>query len=118
MKMIPKTKALLLVNKAESMAEVTVAFMVLTIVLTLFAQGMRFAQTAENYAIDRSRDSDKAMKEMLDRAILDSGNADSGYTELVKFDGHDNLLKLTIYSVTPDGGGDNCIYFVYDANLS
>ena len=118
MKMIPKTKALLLANKAESMAEVTVAFMVLTIVLTLFAQGMRFAQTAENYAIDRSRDSDKAMKEMLDAAILDSGNADSDYTDLDDFDGHTDLLKLTVYKVKPEGGGDNCIYIVYDARLS
>ena len=46
------------------------AFMVLTIVLALFAQGMRFAQTAENYAVERSRDSDSAMKEMLKAMIL------------------------------------------------
>ena len=120
MKMIPKTKALLLANKAESMAEVTVAFMVLTIVLTLFAQGMRFAQTAENYAIDRSRDADSAMKEMLDAAILDSGNAydDPEKTKDVDFNGHEKLLKLTKYEVLPDGGGDICIYYVYDANLS
>lgn len=120
MKMIPKTKALLLANKAESMAEVTVAFMVLTIVLTLFAQGMRFAQLSENYAIDRSRDADSAMKEMLDAAILDSGNAydDPEKTKDVDFNGHEKLLKLTKYKVLPDGGGDICIYYVYDANLS
>lgn len=118
MKMIPKTKALLLANKAESMAEVTVAFMVLTIVLALFAQGMRFAQTAENYAIDRSRDSDKAMKEMLDAAILDSGNANDDPLGNLEFDGHPRMLKLTRYKVKPDSGGDICIYYVYDANLS
>ena len=118
MKMIPKTKALLLANKAESMSEVTVAFLVLTIVMSLFAQGMKFAQTAENYAIDRSRDSDNAMKKMLDAAILDSGNAGNGSTEILDFDGHSGVLKLTIYIVPPDGGGDNCIYYVYDAKLS
>ena len=118
MKMIPKTKALLLANKAESMAEVTVAFMVLTIVLTLFAQGMRFAQTAENYAVERSRDSDSAMKEMLKAAILDSGEASDDPAGDHDFDGHMKLLKLTKYEVRPEGGGDICIYYVYDANLS
>ena len=118
MKMIPKTKALLLANKAESMAEVTVAFMVLTIVLTLFAQGMRFAQTAENYAVERSRDSDSAMKEMLKAAILDSGHANDDPAGDHDFNGHTKLLKLTKYEVRPEGGGDICIYYVYDANLS
>ena len=116
MKMIPKTNALLLANKAESMAEVTVAFMVLTIVMSLFAQGMKFALTAENYAIDRTRDSDLAMKKMLDTAISNADVAGSGGLPNESLGGQD-LLKLKMYYVTPDGGGDRCVYYVYDANL-
>ena len=51
MKIIAKTKEVLFANKAESMAEVVVAFMVLTIVMALFAQGMKFSNNAERYAI-------------------------------------------------------------------
>ena len=117
MKMIPKTKEALLTNKAESMAEVVVAFMVLTIVMSLFAQGMKFAQRAENFAIERARDSDKAMRTMLDAAINSAGAADSSVVEDVTLDGQDDMLRLRFYSVTTEGGGDHCIYFVYDANL-
>ena len=115
MKMIPKTKALLIANRAESMAEVTVAFMVLTIVLSLFAQGMRFALTAENYAIDRTRDSDKAMKTMLDTVSSNDNKAVIEDTFDQPLDGQLDMLKLTIYSVKPDGGGDFCVYAVFDA---
>lgn len=118
MKMIPKTKALLLANKAESISEVTVAFMVLTIVMTLFAQGMKFAHTAENYAIERSRDSDNAMKDMLDTAINGTGKATPGPVSPEELDGIPNLLKLRIYTVPGEGGSDFCVYYVYDANLS
>ena len=38
MKIIAKTKAVLFSNKAETMVEVTVAFMVLSIIMALFAQ--------------------------------------------------------------------------------
>ena len=117
MKMIPKTKEALLTNKAESMAEVVVAFMVLTIVMSLFAQGMKFAHRAENYAIERTRDSDKAMRTMLDAAINSAGAADDSVVENVKLDGQDDMLWLRVYVVTTEGGGDNCVYFVYDANL-
>lgn len=117
MKIIPKTRQALLANKAESMAEVIVAFMVLTIVMSLFAQGMKFAHTAENYAIDRTRDSDQAMRDMLDTVISSSGGAGSGGTSNEALDGQADMLKLKIYYVTPSGGGDNCVYFVFDANL-
>ena len=117
MKMIPKTKALLLSNKAESMAEVVVAFLVLSIVMSLFAQGMKFSQTAERYAIDRSRFSDKAMKDMLDTAINGTGNAEPGPVSQEELNGSP-LLKLRYYRVPGEGGGDYCVYYVYDANLS
>ena len=117
MKLIPKTKALLFANKAESMAEVLVAFMVLTIILELFAQGMKFAFTAENYAIDRTRDSDKAMKAMLDTATLNSDGATSTtLSDNEPLDNQPGMLKLKLYTVRPDGGGDYCVYAVFDAN--
>ena len=118
MKIIAKTKEALFANKAESMAEVVVAFMVLTIVMSLFAQGMKFSNTAERYAVDRTRDSDSAMKELLDTVISNGGDAGGGGTSSESLDGQVGMLKLKMYIVTPDGGGDNCVYYVYDADLS
>ena len=118
MKIIAKTKRELLTNKAESMIEVVVAFLVLSIVMALFAQGMSFSNRAENYAVDRARDSDKAMKSLLDTVISGSGGALSGTSSNESLDDQPNMLKLRIYTVTTEDGGDNCIYYVYDANLS
>ena len=53
MKIIAKTKAILLANKAETMAEVIIAFVVLSLVMALFAQGLRYATSAEKYAKDK-----------------------------------------------------------------
>jgi hypothetical protein len=116
MKIIAKTKRELLANKAESMAEVVVAFLVLTIVMTLFAQGISFSNRAEKYAVDRTRDSDKAMKDLLDTVIANHGDADDGSTIKESLNGQPNMLKLKLYIVST--GGDNCIYYVYDADLS
>ena len=118
MKIIAKTKRELLTNKAESMAEVVVAFLVLTIVLTLFAQGISFSNRAEKYALDRTRDSDSAMRELLDTVISNGGDADDEGTSKEALNGQANMLKLKMYIVTPEGGGDNCVYYVYDADLS
>ena len=118
MKIIAKTKEALFTNKAESMAEVVVAFMVLTIVMALFAQGMKYSNNAERYAIDRTRDSDSAMQKLLDTVIAGGSGGTSGNTVPQKLDGQDNMLKLTMYVITPDGGGDNCVYYVFDADLS
>ena len=119
MKIIAKTKEALFANKAESMTEVVVAFMVLTIVMSLFAQGMKFSNTAERYAVDRTRDSDSAMRTLLDTVISNGGDAEDGSgTSNESLNGQADMLKLKMYIVTPEGGGDNFVYYVYDANLS
>ena len=115
MKIVPKTKLALLTNKAESMAEVTVAFMVLSIVITLFAQGLNYANRAENYAIDRSQDSDKAFRELLDTAINSSGSFSVVSDTTEKIDGQ-NLLKLKGYK--KPYGSDYIFFYVFDAKLN
>lgn len=116
MKIIAKTKAVLFTNKAETMVEVTVAFLVLSIVMALFAQGMRFANKAETFALDRSRNSDSALKDLLDTAINGSGPAVGGNVSYEKLDHNDDMLKLRIYTVPAADGGDNFVYYVFDAN--
>lgn len=116
MKILAKTRAALFCNKAETMVEVTVAFLVLTIVMALFAEGMRFSNRAEKFAIDRSRDSDSALKGLLDTAVNGSGPATGGNTSIEKLDGKDDMLKLRIYTVPSADGGDNFVYYVFDAN--
>jgi len=118
MKIIAKTKEALFTNKAESMAEVVVAFMVLTIVMALFAQGMKFSNNAERYAVDRTRDSDSAMKTLMNAVISGGGTVENGNTVIDTLDGQPDMLKCKMYIVQPEGGGDNCIYYVYDADLS
>lgn len=118
MKILAKTRAALFCNKAETMVEVTVAFLVLSIVMVLFSQGMRFANRAENYAIDRSRDSDSALKELLDTAINSDGGASGGSSTDEDLDGKSGMLKLKVYTVHSADGGDNFVYYVFDADLS
>lgn len=118
MKIIAKTKEAIFTNKAESMAEVVVAFMVLTIVMALFAQGMKFSNNAERYAVDRTRDSDSAMKTLLDTVISGGGSVGNGGSFKDSLAGQPDMLKGQMYIVQPEGGGDNCIYYVYDADLS
>ncbi len=114
MKIIAKTKAVLFSNKAETMVEVTVAFMVLSIIMALFAQGMSFAHKAENYAIDRSRDTDKAFKDLLDTAINSAGSFEVDSTTNVSLYGKDDCLKLKRYR-KPDGS-EIIVFYVFDAN--
>ncbi len=122
MKIIAKTKAVLFANKAESMVEVIVAFVVITIVMALFAQGMNYATTAEKYAIDNTKDNDTAMLR-LQRTV--TGVADeaqstpiTGFPERLELNNKPNMLKLTEYKVVCGGGPSNVYYYyVFDANL-
>jgi hypothetical protein len=130
MKIIAKTRAVLFSNDAESMIEVIVAFAVMTIILSLFAQGIRFANSAQVYAIEKTKDSDIAMQNLQDTVNGNSNKKkDSGVTvgsddfngDLIKLkdkNGNDvELLKLKRYSVTFNNGGDSntYYYFVFDA---
>lgn len=115
MKIIAKTKEVLFTNKAETMVEVTVAFLVLTIVLMLFSQGMAFSNRAEKFAMDRSKDSDSAFHNLLDAAINSEGTAYGGTVKIDKLDGKD-ILKYRLYTVPSADGGDNFVYYVFNAN--
>ncbi len=117
MKIIAKTRSILFDTKAESMVEVVIAFLVLSIVMVLFAHGVSFSNRAERYAIGRSRDSDSAMRELMEAVISDGGAATGVSIKHEKLDGVDNMLKLRSYTVSPESGGDNCVYYVFDADL-
>ena len=123
MKIIAKTKAILISNLAETMVEVIVAFVVLSIVMVLFAQGIRFANAAEYYAIENSKACDKAMVN-LQKTVTGHGsetdmNVVSTNSENQTLDGKSDMLKITKYTITNTSGGDYNIYtyWVFDANL-
>ncbi|MBR5180632.1 MAG: hypothetical protein IKW88_00070 [Clostridiales bacterium] len=121
MKIIAKTKAVLVSNKAESIVEVIIAFVVLTIVMAMFADGMNFVTSAEKYAIENTKDNDAAMLR-LQRTVNGIANeADSSeVTTASKLQLQDkpNMLKLTEYTIKCGTGPSNVYhYYVFDANL-
>ena len=114
MKILAKTKAKLIETKAESMAEVVVAFLVLSLVMALFAQGLRYATSAEAYAKDNTVACDKSMIE-LQKTLAGKGGTAYRHDEPdnVALSSMNNALKLSCYSVTTDH--DTNIYWVFDA---
>ena len=121
MKIVAKTKAVLMANKAESIVEVIVAFVVITIVMALFAQGMNYVTSAEKYAIENTKDNDTAM---LRLQITASGVANEAESEEItsadklKLQDKPNMLKLTEYRIQCGSGPSNIFnYYVFDANL-
>ena len=122
MKIIAKTKAVLFSNKAESMVEVIVAFVVLTIVMALFAQGMNFATSAEKYAIENTKANDAAILK-LQKTVSGVGNEANSVNTItdesrLKLNDKPNMLILTKYSIVSGSGPSNVFnYFVFDANL-
>ena len=113
MKILAKTKAKLLETKAESMAEVIVAFLVLSLVMALFAQGVRYATGAEIYAKDNTVACDNSMIELQKTLAGKEGDVDGPKdTQNRSLANIDNALKLSCYSVTT--GHDNNVYWVFD----
>ena len=125
MKLIAKTKAILYQTNAETMVEVVVAFVVLSIVMALFAQGLRYATSAENYAIENGKAYDKALTNLQKTITENFDDIDSGVyvsndvPENKDLDSSVNALKLTEYTVSFTEGGDvnTFHYWVFDANL-
>jgi len=122
-KIIGKTKAILLANKAESIVEVVIAFVVMTMVMALFAQGIRYSAVAENHAIERSKDSDAALRRLQNTVTGKANQATSSNIsdkELTLKISDKKMLKLTMYTVTlPNGGDSNTFYYyVFDADPS
>ena len=118
MKLLAKTKLVLYSNKAETIAEVLVAFLVLSIVMALFAQGLRFAAGAESYSINNSKSYDNAMIELQKTLSGKEGKASKfGETKDVTLNGMDGKLKLNVYQVPLDGGDSDCCYYcVFDVD--
>ena len=123
MRIISKTKAILLDNSAESIAEVLVAFLVLSIVMVLFAQGLRYATSAETNAIDNTKACDDSLIR-LQKAVIGL-NPEGVGSEGVTPENLDGGIKspgelvLTKYYVTSSEGGDTntFIYYVFDAKV-
>ncbi len=119
MKIIAKTKAVLISNKAETLVEVIVAFAVLTIVCVLLGQGMSYAQRIEGFAIEKTNACDSAMK-LLQKTVTKGGNgAETLSTEVKDLDNKEKVLKLTKYEVevVERGSVVKYYYYVFDAKL-
>lgn len=123
MKIVAKTKAVLLANTAETMAEVIIAFVVLSLVMALFAQGLRYATSAETYAKDRSVASDESLLK-LQKTLAVGGEGAKNFetdkrtiiTDDSEFkDPEGNALKLTRYGVQNQDDSGWHYYWVFDA---
>lgn len=124
MKIIAKTKAILIQTKAETMVEVIVAFVVLSIVMALFAQGLNYATSAEVYAIENGKDYDQSMI-YLQKTIAGSdddemvvrGTPETEDLDASNLEANNGLLILSEYSVKSTGDIGYYHYWVFDANL-
>ena len=123
MKIIAKTKAILLANKAETMAEVIIAFVVLSLVMALFAQGLRYATSAEKYAKDNSVAYDQSLLK-LQKTLAKGGEGAADIktenrslsADVSAFeDSSKNKLQLTQYGVKNEGDSGWTFYWVFDA---
>ena len=121
MKIIAKTRTVLISNKAETLVEVIVAFAVLTIVCVLLGQGMRYAQAIEGFAIEKTKACDEAMQ-MLQHTVTKGGNKDpiiDDHEDIsLEIDGK-KLLKIKKYIARPTERGKEVdyYYYVFDAKL-
>lgn len=123
MKIVAKTKAVLLANTAETMAEVIIAFVVLSLVMALFAQGLRYATSAEVYAKNKTVTTDDSLLK-LQKTLAVGGegakNIDTTNRTLITDDSDfkdpsGNALKLTQYGVQNEGDSGWTYYWVFDA---
>lgn len=123
MKIVAKTKAVLLANTAETMAEVIIAFVVLSLVMALFAQGLRYATSAEVYAKNKTVTTDDSLLK-LQKTLAVGGegakNFDTANRTLITDDSDfkdpsGNALKLTQYGVQNEGDSGWNYYWVFDA---
>lgn len=117
MKILAKTKAKLLETKAESMAEVIVAFLVLSLVMALFAQGLRYATSVEVYSKSNTENNDYSMIELQKTLAGKGGNASRPDDPLNRpLASNNNALKLSQYVVSAkDNSHDFNVYWVFDA---
>ena len=123
MKIVAKTKAVLLANTAETMAEVIIAFVVLSLVMALFAQGLRYATSAEVYAKNKTVTTDDSLLK-LQKTLAVGGegakNSDPTNRTLITDDSDfkdpsGDALKLTQYGVQNEGDSGWTYYWVFDA---
>lgn len=115
MKILAKTKAKLLETKAESMAEVIIAFLVLSLVMALFAQGLRYATSVETYSKDNTENNDNSMIE-LQKTLAGKEDGKASRPEEPQnrpLADQGDVLKLSQYFVIT--GHDTNVYWVFDA---
>lgn len=118
MKILAKTKAKLLETKAESMAEVIVAFLVLSLVMALFAQGLRYATSVESYSKANTVNNDNSMIK-LQNVLAGKEEENVSRPEDPQnrpLPGQENALKLSQYFVVT--GHDTNVYWVFDVGNS
>ena len=103
-----KIRNLLKDNKGETILEVVVAFTLLTIMMVLFSQGIKYA-TMTNLKADETRnDSDRAMEELQKEIASDSSVA----MPVGNIDG--NNVNRKRYVVTVEG--KEYSYIVYSVD--
>ena len=110
MKLICKTKRLLMDNSGETMVEVLVAFTLLSIMLIVFAQGLSWATISESKASQSRREADEAMLKLQQALAGKSVDGDGvSFVEDSTPISFGSGANVYVYTYTVDG----CRYVVY-----
>lgn len=109
MKYLRNVTSIIKDNSGETIAEVLVAFVLLTIVLILYAQGIALATNSDMNASKSRTGADKAMKQVQDD--IAAGNNAQSYQVQGYFG--DRVIHNT-YTYTIDGQTYTYVYYDYE----
>ena len=126
MKRHSDAKQILNDNKGETIMEVVVAFLVLSIMLALFAQGIRYANNARIYAMDECEAADTAVIELQKTINYDENEGvENGKALMTSAESRETSIgngKIVAhqYVVSQASGTDirNYYYWVYEVKDS
>ncbi len=101
MKILKNSKSILINNSGESIAEVLVAFVLLTIIMVIFAQGLAFATNSQANAKESRDAADASMKALQSKLILSDATVSGDGFVVNKNPDISNTSGINTYSVTP-----------------
>jgi type II secretory pathway pseudopilin PulG len=110
MKILRKTSSILKDNSGETIVEVIVAFVVLSIMLLIFSQGIQMATSTEVRADQARQGADDAMADIQNKIANDYAFTNAGTPIVVGSD--DNAGTIVPYTYTT---ADGYTYVVYEA---
>ena len=98
---LKRIKTILKDNSGESIAEVLVAFIVLTIMMVLFARGLGYATNSQTNAKESRVSADSSMKSLQKQLTSATPTSDGNGFTIYRKDPMSNAVEGGTYSVTP-----------------